>query len=214
MSIDSFEQRLHEALAGTRPPGSEERELRALVALSAAVTALEVPTPGDAALERMRLRLEQLWSPAPRTPGGWLLGWIGAGPQPRPLVQRFAAGVLAVALVGTGAAGAAGVTPTELASNTGDFVGNVVRNLDPRGGSGDGAPDPSPMPNPTFSPTPSVEPTPPPETITPSPAETPSPDDDDTPEPDDDDTPDLEDDDTPEPDDDDTPELDDDGGGG
>lgn len=102
----------------------------------AAVRTLRLPsTPADAHA-RLQRQIETLTATPTSSRPWWMLGsWFGAGPFPRPLAQRVAAGALMLAAAGSGASVATGIAPAELASRIGDFGGALIANLGP-GGSG------------------------------------------------------------------------------
>ncbi len=163
-----------------------------LARLAAACREISVPGPTPAVAGRLLERFETLLT-GPRWQ--WWQGW--AGPAPRPLVQRMAAGVVLLVASGGGASAAAGVPPHELAADAAGFVRSVVVNLSPRNGEGGSPPVTStPSSGPTAAVSPTITQAPPAATGTPAqgglPTAEPDPEpagDDDTrtPEPGDDD---------------------------
>lgn len=103
-------------------------------------------------MARVAADLRQLTPPAPdgetgariaadfarvRTGGGlgwraWLLGWLGAGPRPRTFADRFAAGILALAVTGGGGTAAGGGDPVAIVQDAARLTGSAIQNLDPR----------------------------------------------------------------------------------
>ncbi len=171
--MDEFAERLHAHLSGREEhPG--DAELRALASLAGAIAALPLPEPEVERIARVRARFRRYVEryQRPRRRDGFL-GWVGAGPRPRPLVQRLAAGAILFAAVFSGGAAATGESPLALMDRAADFALNAGRNLLPHGEPG--------------TPTPPATPTAPPATPTPTSAEgagaTPPATPDPTPEP-------------------------------
>lgn len=169
--MDEFAERLHEYLSGRMEP-SGDGELRALAELARAVGSLPFPEAGPERVARLRARfrdyVDRYHRPRRRD---WILGWLGAGPRPRPLLQRAAVGLILVAAAFSGGTVAAGETPLAVLDRAAEIAQNAARNLLPR----DGTPAPTPAGETTPTPTPSI-------TTSPTPLATPSPEPDPTPE--------------------------------
>ncbi|MGE5596124.1 MAG: hypothetical protein ACM3S1_08830 [Hyphomicrobiales bacterium] len=149
---------MQEALEGR---GRLSPELRALASVAAMVRELQPAGPGVAATARLSAAFEARLTRQPAA-GWWrvLAPWLGAGPAPRPLVERLAAGVLVIGLIGGGGGAATGHDPLEIADGAASFVQSAVRNFDPRDGSGTPGIDVTPSPSSSPSPTPSPSATP------------------------------------------------------
>lgn len=137
--MSSSDELLHEAIEGRIVPGPAHGGVASLARLAGRMRRVAVPGPDAAAMARMAARFDELIE-GRRVTGMavWLLGWLGAGPRPRAVVQQFAAGALLVVAATTGAGAAAGHSPVETFEGIGRFAVNAVANLDPR--AGDGAP--------------------------------------------------------------------------
>ncbi len=122
---------LNDALEGRTVLGASHTEAAGLVRLATAVRRLEPAGPGPAARARMRADFEQVMAGRKRRPFAVLLPWIGAGGQPRPLVQRLAAGVMLVAAAGSAGTAAAGSNPVDATVAVVRFAENLVVNLNP-----------------------------------------------------------------------------------
>lgn len=128
---------LHEAIEGRIVPGPAHAGVASLARLAGRVRLIAVAGPGVAATARMTERFEELIEGRRRTGlAVWLLGWLGAGPRPRALVQQFAAGAFLVAAATTGAGAATGHTPIETFEGIARFAANAAANLDPAAGDG------------------------------------------------------------------------------
>lgn len=156
-----------------------------LTRLAVLARRLTVASPDAAATARLSARFEALTAGRERRgAGAWIAAWLGAGPHPRGLAQRLAAGALLVSAVGAGASVATGIGLGRVASATESFLDSVVQNLAPHNGDTaqqgvvPGTPtDPgppaagvaSPVPSPSVTATPSASPqaTPPPAANTP-----------------------------------------------
>lgn len=122
---------LNDALEGRTVLGASHTEAAGLVRLATAVRRLEPPGPGPAARARMRADFEQVMAGRRRRPLGIVLPWLGAGGQPRPLIQRLAAGAMLLAAAGSAGTAAAGSNPVNATVAVVRFAGNLAVNLDP-----------------------------------------------------------------------------------
>ena len=169
--MDEFAERLHEYLSGRMEP-SGDGELRVLAELARAVGSLPLPEGGAERIARLRARfldyVGRYHRPRRRD---WLLGWLGAGPRPRPLLQRAAVGLILITAAFSGGTIAAGETPLTVLERAAEIAQSAARNLLPR----NGAPAPTPAGESTPTPTPWI-------TTSPTPLATPSPEPDPTPE--------------------------------
>lgn len=160
---------LQEALDGVSPAGTSP-EIREAVMVAGRLPGLLPSGPDAAASERLTAGFEkQLQRAAPPRWARVLAPWVGAGPVPRPLVERMAAGAMVLGLVTSGGSTVATGDPLAFGKGVADFAGNVVVNLSPSNGPGEGA-QPTPEASATPEPSPSPDPSPSPET-------TPTPDD-------------------------------------
>lgn len=178
-SRSALPDRLQSALEGSHYD-PDDSEIASLVRVAALARGLAPSGPDAAATQRLRDAFEATMARPVRPLWlRWLGSWIGAGPAPRPLVERLAAGLVLVSIAGSGAGAAAGVSPLDAAGRTVDFVQSLVANLDPRNGSGQPAtetPAPSSTPAPATATPTSTEPAP---TPTAGGSATPTPDDED-----------------------------------
>ena len=114
-------------------PGPAHADVAALSRLAGRCRRLSTPGPDSAATARMMTRFAQVRTrERSRGPGAWLLGWAGLGDRPRGLAERFAAGALLLAAVGTGAGTAAGHSPLQLAEEGLGLVRSIAVNIGPR----------------------------------------------------------------------------------
>lgn len=121
---------LHNAIEAGFAHG--ETELGALVRLARRLTRLSPPGPNADASRRMRLRFEAVMDgERARVGAGW---WpFGAAGARRPsMLQRFAAGTIALSAIGGGVSAATGVTPAEAASGAVHVFVGVVQTLRPQ----------------------------------------------------------------------------------
>ena len=164
---------LQEALEGVSPTGTSPA-IREAVMVASRLSSLLPNGPDTATSERLTGGFEKRLQRA--APPRWLHAlapWAGAGPVPRPLIERMAAGAVVFGLLTGGGSAAATGDPLAFGKGVADFARNVVVNLGPSNGSSDGA-QPTPELSPTPSATPGASPSPEP---SPSPEATPTPDD-------------------------------------
>lgn len=158
-SPDLLEDAIEGRLGGRMP-----QAVSAAVSLAARLGDLLPPGADGPATARMTAAFgERLTRPAPTVWLRALAPWAGAGPVPRPLVERMAAGAVVLGLLTSGGSMAATGDPLAFGKGAAEFTRSLVVNLDPRDGeTGGGAPTPKPSPATTpeaaASPTPSATP--------------------------------------------------------
>ncbi len=133
-------------MEGRLVPGPAYPGVAQLAHVAAACRQLSVPGPDIGARLRMIAAFDDFTAGRNRRrPAAWLIGWLGAGPRPRGLVERFATGALLVAAAGGGVSAVSGETPLAIAREALSFVGNVVQNLGPTTSGGPALPTPGPQ---------------------------------------------------------------------